>query len=312
MGVFLNKVMRFFLLAIVVYLSVVLILGKSRVMFKGFNFFPVGPSRTVNRIEDLSAFKELNILFMGSSHAYMSFDPRIFKKEGYNAFNFGSSSQTPLQGEFLYSKYLENVEVDLIVYEICPLDITDPGVESNIDFLNSIELDFALIKMTLHLKTFRSTNTMVFCFLNQGLGNLPTKIDHPSYIHGTGYAPIFGSDPNSERKQKRRKSEVNSNQYASLMNMINAWKKNGQKFLFVQAPVTREFYNSIPNSEELDSIFSHLGPYINYNNSEKAIKLGLIDTTHFFNSHHLNQRGVEKFNQLFLADVHNLFPRGFK
>ena len=312
MGAFLNKVMRFFLLALIVYLSAVLILGKSRVMFKGFNFFPVGPSRMANRIEDLGAFKELNILFMGSSHAYMSFDPRIFKKEGYNAFNFGSSSQTPLQGEFLYSKYLENLETDLIVYEICPIDISDPGVESNIDFLNSIKLDLALIKMTLHLKTFRSANTMVFCLLNQGFGNLPTKNDHPSYIQGTGFAPIFGSDPNSERKQKRRTSEVNSNQYAALMNMINAWKKSGQKFLFVQAPVTREFYNSISNSEEMDSIFNQLGPYINYNNSEQALKLGLIDTTHFFNSHHLNQNGVEKFNQLFLADLRNLFPSGFK
>jgi len=312
MGAFLNKVMRFFLLALIVYLSAVLILGKSRLVFKGFNFFPVGPSRMANRIEDLSAFEELNILFMGSSHAYMSFDPRIFKKEGYNAFNFGSSSQTPLQGEFLYSKYLENLETDLIVYEICPIDISDPGVESNIDFLNSIKLDLALIKMTLHLKTFRSANTMVFCLLNQGFGNLPTKNDHPAYIHGTGFAPIFGSDPNSERKQKRRTGEVNSNQYAALMNMINAWKKSGQKFLFVQAPVTREFYNSISNAEEMDSIFTQLGPYINYNNSEQALKLGLIDTTHFFNSHHLNQSGVEKFNQLFLADLRNLFPSGFK
>ena len=39
----------------------------------------------------------IDVLVLGSSHAYRGFDPRIFKKAGIKLFNFGSSGQTLLQ-----------------------------------------------------------------------------------------------------------------------------------------------------------------------------------------------------------------------
>jgi hypothetical protein len=306
MQLFLKKVVQFLLATLIVYLATVFMLGKGRIMFKGLNFFPIRPSRMINQIEDLGSIKKLNVLFLGSSHTYMSFDPRIFKKAGYTSFNFGSSSQTPLQGEFLYSKFVEEIDVDLIVYEICPLDIASSGVESNIELLNAMELDFPLFKLVLSLKTFRSINSLVYFVFNQWEGKLPEeKIDY-EYIRGTGYSPIFKTAPKIKQKQKTSIFEVEEKQLAALFNLTNGWKRKNQKFILVQTPVTRNYYASISNSSEIDSLFNQIGPYVNYNNLENSFVLNLNDTIDFFDAHHLNQNGVEKFNQIFLADIEKL------
>lgn len=97
--------------------------------------------------------------------------------------------------------------------------------------------------------------------------------------------------------------EINNKQLEALKNMILEWNKKGQRFLLVQAPVKENFYRSIKNASEIDSIFHKLGPYINFNQPPNRHKLNVIDSLDFYNSHHLNQYGVEKFNEIFLKEI---------
>ena len=46
----------------------------------------------LNRIiQDLANFTDVDILFLGSSHTYRGFDPRIFMKDNIKSFNLASS-----------------------------------------------------------------------------------------------------------------------------------------------------------------------------------------------------------------------------
>ncbi|MEL6133281.1 MAG: hypothetical protein AAFR59_07965, partial [Bacteroidota bacterium] len=63
----------------------------------------------------------------------------------------------------------------------------------------------------------------------------------------------------------------------------------------VYAPITQASYSACQNTSAYDSLFTELGPYHNFNG-----KLPLVDSLHFYDAHHLNQEGVEIFNQAVL------------
>ncbi len=79
--------------------------------------------------------------------------------------------------------------------------------------------------------------------------------------------------------------------------MIELLKKNKIQYILVQAPVTKKLYNSFENKLSIDSIYSNLGSYYNFNNT-----MNLNDSL-FYDTHHLNQNGVTLFNKEFLKVV---------
>src|SRR5690606_12876278 len=77
-------------------------------------FLPVKYSKNLNfkigssyiRFQEVKKYNNVDIVFIGSSHAYRGFDPRIFKKAGYSSFNMGSTAQTPVQTKYLLEQYI--------------------------------------------------------------------------------------------------------------------------------------------------------------------------------------------------------------
>ena len=49
-----------------------------------------------SRIKDIRNYHDVDILFLGSSHSYRTFDTRTYEAAGYHCFNLGSSIQTPM------------------------------------------------------------------------------------------------------------------------------------------------------------------------------------------------------------------------
>ena len=56
---------------------------------------------TFTRMQDAQKTKNVDVLIVGSSHAYRGIDPRILQKDGISAFNLGSSAQTPINTKVL-------------------------------------------------------------------------------------------------------------------------------------------------------------------------------------------------------------------
>ena len=115
--------------------------------------YPLGSYGHLNsRVKDIKNHSDVDVLFLGSSHAYRGFDPRIFKKHGITSFNLGSSSQTPIQTEILLNRYLNSLNPKLVVYEVYPGFLRNDGVESALDLIANDKIDFLTIKMSLNLK----------------------------------------------------------------------------------------------------------------------------------------------------------------
>src|SRR5690606_4167572 len=67
------------------------------------------------RVKEISKFQDVDILVLGSSHAYRGFDNRVFEKQGLKLFNLGSSSQSPMQTNILLNQYVDELNPKLVV-----------------------------------------------------------------------------------------------------------------------------------------------------------------------------------------------------
>ena len=86
--------------------------------------------------------------------------------------------------------------------------------------------------------------------------------------------------------------KLKKEQLQAFENGVTMLKKRKIPFQLVQAPVTKAYYQSYINNAEFDSLMTTYGTYTNFN--EISI---LDDSLHFFDEHHLNQNGVEVFNE---------------
>ena len=300
---FIKNVIKFLAFAFAFYVVAICLSGDfvPFKLTKNLIYYSGGAGHSLNRFEEVKNVKNVDILFLGSSHAYRGFDNRIFSNNGFTNFNLGSLAQTPIQTELLLDRYLEQLNPTIAIYEVYPIPFTIDGIESSMDIISNDQNDFASLKMSTkcnHIKTYNSliysSYRQFFFHKNKKLGEIVMGNDR--YISG-GFVEKTKSDfrPKTSKKQKLIFKE---NQLTIFQKNIKALEKNGAKVYLVQAPITTDYYHSFSNLSEFDSLMNSYGAYSDFN---KMIEL--TDSLHFFDAHHLNQKGVEIFNKKLLKVI---------
>ena len=98
---FITRGLRFTGLLIIVYAvavaSISTIFPRPSYLAALTNIQPVTrPRQSFPTFQEVRRHEDVDIVFVGSSHAYRSFDPRFFAREGLTTFNIGTRAQTPL------------------------------------------------------------------------------------------------------------------------------------------------------------------------------------------------------------------------
>lgn len=252
-----------------------------------------------SRVKDAEKIKNPDILFIGSSHSYRGFDTRVFQKHGIKAFNLGSSSQTPINSKVLLKQYLDKINPKMVVIEAYAGTISADGLESSLDLLSNNKIDINAFNMALEVNKFQTYNTLLYGYFRQVFGlnkNFEeAQVQNEStYIKGGGYVESkFKKNPLKEEPVE--KWNINPKQIAALKENIDYLKSKNISYIIVQAPITEKLYKSKTNNKEVDSLLSTLG---NYKNFQGEIKLN--DTLDFYDSNHLNQEAVVRFNEKFI------------
>jgi hypothetical protein len=309
---FLLKSAAFLIVAFVFYcLAVTYISDYSPGFLKKNVLYDRGSAgHMFTRLREADTIRNVDALIVGSSHAYRGFDTRIFRSSGIKAFNFGSSSQTPIQSSFLLEKYFSKLQPEIMIWEVWPTTFSLDGVESMGDLISNMEDPFELTEMLLGANSVVAYNTFVASvmhnqFLNAKNFKEPLKRERDTYITG-GFV---------ERKVeflKEKPADANPTTRRFLPEQIKAFenallflKGKGVKVFLVQAPCTKSHYQRFKNAEEMDEFFLRyvqkglVSQYINFNH---RADLHLSDSTDFHDTHHLNQNGVIKFNRSLLND----------
>ena len=81
------------------------------------------------RFNEVRLYENLDILFIGSSHAYRTFDPRFFNSMGLRTFNLGSTAQTPLNTYYLLKIYAKSLNpIAFVIRHLFDVSLPDVSV----------------------------------------------------------------------------------------------------------------------------------------------------------------------------------------
>ncbi|WP_299582208.1 hypothetical protein [Mucilaginibacter sp.] len=293
---FVYRLILFMAFTCVFYVVMILIYGMviPSSLAKNFNYFGnLGFTR--KRLNEAKEIKNVDLIVVGSSHAYRGYDPRIFKKAGINTFNLGSTSQSPLQTQYLVSKYIKNLNPKFVIIDIYPILFSVDGMESQIDLISSGLMDREIVKMSFDMNNIALYNSLIFGAFNSIFHlRQQKKSDNKgdTYIPG-GYVQSYKS-LKFKKTRFTQKITISAIQLKAFKKTLEYLKTNNIKYVIVQAPFSKSNYDSYTNNEEIDNLFSGLGEYYNFNKI-----LNLPDSMYYDDSH-LNQFGVNIYNKKLL------------
>ncbi len=281
-----------------IYIVSVIIIGEfAPSMFKKNISYKIGAYGHLNtRLKEAKNTSNIDILFLGSSHSYRGFDPRIFKEHGFTSFNLGSSSQSHLQTELLLDRHLQKLNPKTVIYEVYPNVFTVDGVESTLDIISNEPNDLGSVLMALETFNIKVYNTLILSIYKNYTGYYdsfkePKIKAEDTYING-GFVEkeIQFNSPSIKQSKQLTISPI---QLKAFQRNLEKLKQQHVDVILVQAPINKNTYQSWENIEEFTEIMnSQKLPYYDFN---KTIKLD--DSLHFSDHHHLNQVGVKLFNK---------------
>ncbi|HLV40544.1 hypothetical protein [Xanthomarina sp.] len=301
---FIYTIFLFTLFASIFYVLALFVFGSSYRLSKlepNINYKLGAYGHMNTRLKEIKNVQDIDILFLGSSHCYRGFDTRIFKNNGLKTFNLGSSAQTPIQTEALLKRYLEKVSPKTVIYEVFPSTLISDGVESSLDLVSNDKNDIYSIQMATRTNHILTYNTLIYATIREllKLNNSfkePLKKGKDIYIPG-GYIEkeVSYYKPN---KINNKALNLNEKQLDAFKRNIELIKKKEINLILVFAPITKNQYSSYTNPKYYDSLMNTYGKYYNFNEM-----MNLNDTQHFYDNHHLNQKGVNLFNEKVLSTI---------
>lgn len=146
-------------------------------------------------------------------------------------------------------------------------------------------------------------NSMFFSFLKNNLSGASqstnvTKYGTHMYVKG-GYVErdkLYYYEPEVTSSSQW---EYNESQWQAFERCLEIIKSNGAQVFLVYAPITRNLYTSITNNEEFLKRMATYGHQV----YDFNVITDLDDVLHFYDSNHLNQDGVEIFNQSLISEL---------
>jgi len=257
------------------------------------------------RMLDVQQTHDVDILFLGSSHAYRGFDPRIFRQAGFKTFNLGSSQQSHLQTRVLLQRYLKPLSPKVILYEVFPYVFSVDGVESALDLISSDRNDLESIRMALQINNIKVYNALIYGLFHQAIHPFPqtresARRGHDVYVPGGYVEREMATFEETEAQQNTKVWAQRNDQMKAFAENISLIRESGIPLLLIQAPWPKCQVARYPERDAFDRQMETYGLYMNF-----IPLVELDDHLHFYDAHHLNQTGVELFNQEILR---RLFP----
>ena len=259
-----------------------------------------GNGMLYSRIRDVRAAGPVDVLVLGSSHAYRGYDPRIFAEGGLTLFNLGSSNQSPLQTEVLVGRYLDQLAPALVIFDVYPWVFSVDGLESTLDLLANDDCLRGAPALVLRQGNVKATNALILAAQRKWSGayarltaDTARAADH--YVPG-GFVEREPAYYGGGTDGLDRYLAWNDAQFLAFGRILHRLRKRGVGVVLVQSPVTGVQAAAYENLAGFNRRMRATGlRYLDWHAT-----LPLDDRAHFFDSHHLNQAGVELFNRALL------------
>jgi hypothetical protein len=253
-------------------------------------------STTLLRLRELRDASNLDVLFLGSSHCYCSFDTEYFARMGLRTFNMGTAGQHPVITRWLFDRNVDRLAPKLIVYEAYDGNFTGDGVESYFDICQNVEMDSGLVRLGIELRDVRATNALVGRLLEYdriALNDVEPRLPAlQTYVAG-GYVRIDdywdGTLPNHSGTRRFR-----PRQFEQVAAVVEGARSRGIPIVFVVQPLPKAARNWLPGLRERKEFISRFAAKLHVP-IYRFEGLPLDDQKHFADDDHLNADGVAIF-----------------
>lgn len=253
-----------------------------------------------SRIKDIRNYRNVDVLFLGSSHCYRTFDTRFYRSHGISCFNLGSSNQTPVQTYVLLKAYLDSINPRFVVFEVHPDIMKNDGIECAVDLLMNTPMTCEATKMAWRTGNMKVINTWLYSLYNQRICHRLERFHEEPIMDDAEYIPGGYVEINTKEFERKRYSRHNlfirPEQMEALKQCLNLLKERDIHYMLVEVQDAYQLRSAFKNHEWFENKMKALGPY-------RYKLLPLVDTVHFCNSNHLFKPGIELFNQDFVVDL---------
>lgn len=305
------KALSFGISFLAIYLLVVW--GLVSVNFKGLSLYEHLRGKKFQIGEfgfGLERFRELatvgldgiDVLVMGTSHAYLGYDPREFK--GKSLYNLGSTGQTPLHSYYLLKDRLKQYQPEILIYDVYFAAMASMPLIATEYLTYNRPLDLASVMMAIQSRDIWSIHTLLAAFvLNQKrpLGGLRQLAQQDkSYVSG-GFIETFATSTGGDRSSEE--IQFPEYQWGFLEKLINLCQQRNIKLVFTQHPMPKKTIEAFTNFEDVylrmrSLASSYEVPYYEFN---KDYPLSLDPQNDYIDNNHLNTNGARKYNKKLIS-----------
>lgn len=265
-------------------------LGGAALIHRTGDYYKLKGGNSYRKFREFRADSVHDVVFIGSSHAYRGYDPALFTRRGWSAFNLGTSGQGPLNTYHIVRTHLNPSNTRLLLLDVYEGAMEQDGLESTSDLTQNLVDDRAAVAMALALKDPRGVNMLTLRFLTKDRG--PFFADS-TYRPG-GYSVRTDSVRGRLHYVRGRPLKLNADQVGYLERTLEHCADAGIPVVLVNHPYPwqsdREKHVAF-NAMLGDLARRYRVPYLDF-----AYKHTLDDEDHFYDHNHLNQAGVERFN----------------
>ena len=287
---FLRHILLFLAVTLPLYVGLLWLLGDLGVVRTAVTRMG-SPGHTFSRMRELHAYRGGDVLFLGSSHTYRTFDTRFYLAHGIRSFNLGSSNLA------LLTDWLDTLQPRYVVFEVHPDVFANDGVESTCDLLVNAPLTFTTARMALATRSFKATNTLLYAFYSQRIRHRMERFVEEGEIDGSVYIPggyVEREDCHlSPEPVPPVTIDIKPCQMEALHQCLALLKARGIPCMLVQVQDSPQQMAAYTNLPDFQRQMAALGTFY-------YEELPLVDTLHFCDHEHLNTLGAELFNAHFL------------
>ncbi len=257
---------------------------------------------SLSRFREVENYTKVDILFVGSSHCYRSFDPRVFSQAGLSTFDIGSDAQSPLNSHYLLRRYGDLLSPRLVIFEVNPTIFRLDGLESFYDLLANSEVSSEIVQMGLAVGKLQTINALfarVLTITEGPFSELNQKeINNESYVAG-GHVSSHGVNRH-DLVDEPHEIVIREEQIDFFKQNIELVRLGGAEILLVIAPVPAERLALITNYEQITAEINTIAQEFSIQFHDMNREMLFSTHSHFRDSRHLNSRGAKIFSEAIL------------
>ncbi|MEN9640612.1 MAG: hypothetical protein RLZZ262_2481 [Bacteroidota bacterium] len=296
-----SRVLLFLLFFLLAYFLMAELLHRSMIQGRRLNTHIQSKSARIGgqehkMLRDFDPLQQYDVFVVGSSHAYRGYDPRLFEVHGYRLFNAGSSSQHPAVSDVLMRSMLPRLKnKPLVIFDLYHRILEIDPTESSIRVIaNSLEPEMAF-RIMMVKPNVSALNTLVARYLAPD-GMIETE---PKDYVRDGYCSR-DVELQCDLDSLPGAFKINDQAMHGLRNGLEWLTANGYRCVLVSHPMPPQKGRDIFQQGAVEAIqqvnHEFRVPYFDFTTYD----FGEQWKSYFWDATHLNQRGVDVFNQLLI------------